>query len=246
MSMKLNLVGNPVGLPKVFNQDDANKQTVMLITVAVDRNFKSKDSDEYGVDYVQVRAFPRSDKHGSFIWNTIKNALDRKQKVAMTATRQQNVYEKNGETVYEYTNRLEDLNLTGALNTVTAIGRLSRDAQFFDNVALVTLAVEQDYIKKGESAPAVDHIQAKLFLRSEAQTGTMKKHLVKGALAEINGAVRSSVYEKDGENNYAEEIVIDRINPFLAGKPKAAQADVQASAPVEAPAQADPSANPFA
>lgn len=243
--MKINLVGNPTGLPKVFNADDPNKQTVMLLTLAIDRNFKSKDG-EYGVDYVQVRAFPRSDKHGSFIWETVEKAIEQKRKIAVEATRQQNIYEKDGETVYEYTNRLENLHLTGSLNTVQAVGRLSRDAQFFDNVALVTLAVEQDYIKKGEKQPGVDHIQAKLFLRSENQTATMKKHLVKGALAEISGAVRSSSYEKDGKTVYAEEIVIDRINPFLAGKPKAsagAQEEVAQEAPVEMSASTNPFAN---
>lgn len=248
MSMSTLLVGNPVGAPKVFNADNENKQTVMLVTLAMDRDYKEKDGS-YGVDYVQLRAFPRSNAHGSFIWNTITNALDKKRKVSITSTRQQNVYEKDGETVYEYINRIDDINLTGSANSVQGVGRLSRDAQFFDNVAIVTLAVERDYIAKGDKQPKVDHLQAKLFLRSDSQTATMKKHLLKGALVEITGALRSSKYtDKAGEEVFSEDIIIDHINPFLAGKPKASAnvepAQEAAPASNEAPV-ASANANPF-
>lgn len=247
MSMSTILVGNPVGAPKVFNQEDKNKQTVMLVTLAMDRDYAEKDGT-YGVDYVQLRAFPRSDKHGSFIWNTITNALDKKRKVAVKATRQQNVYEKDGETVYEDINRIDDINLTGSANSVQGVGRLSRDAQFFNNngteVAIVTLAVERDYIAKGDKQPKVDHLQAKLFIRSDKQLETMKKHLAKGTLVEIAGSIRSSKYtDKNNVEVFSEDIIIDHINPFLAGKPKAVEASAQENvAPAQAPAA---NANPF-
>lgn len=244
MSTKINLVGNPAGLPKVFNAQDENKQTVMLIDVAIDRPFKDAKGN-YGTDFVQVRAFPRSNDQGSYYWNTVQKAIESKSKIAVVASRQQNIYEKDGETVYEETNRLEDLNVSGGLNTVNAVGRLSRDAQFFDNVALVTLAVEQDYIRKGETQPGVDHVQSKLFLRSDKQKETMTKHLKKGRLVSIDGALRSSTYEdKNGQTVYAEEIVIDSINPFLAKAPDAVAEEPVAveSAPV---ATSDVAENPF-
>lgn len=244
MSMSTLLVGNPVGEPKVFNAQDENKQTVVLVTLAMDRDYQEKDGT-YGVDYVQLRAFPRSDKHGSFIWNTITNALEKKRKVAVKATRQQNVYVKDGETVYEDINRIDDINLTGSANSVQAVGRLSRDAQFFKDVAIVTLAVERDYIAKGDKQPKVDHLQAKLFLRSDKQTETMKKHLLKGALVEITGAIRSSKYtNKENVEVFSEDVIIDHINPFLAGKPGKASATQEAPAKEEASATAS-NANPF-
>lgn len=249
MSMKINLVGNPTGLPKVFNAEDANKQTVMIFTVATDQNFKGKDG-KYGVDYTQIKAFPRSDAHGSYIWDTIEKAIERKEKVALTASRQPNNYANAaGEMQYEDVNRLDQLNLTGSLNTVTAVGRLGSDAKFFKNesgeVAVITIATERDYIAQGKSQPDVDYVQAKLFMRSEKQAETMKKHLLKGVLVDVTGTVRSSNYTNaKGEKVYSEEIIIDHINPFLAAKPGKAAAPVAEAAPAvnEAPAA---NANPF-
>lgn len=242
MSTKLNLVGNITRQPKVFNAEDANKQTVMLIDLAIDRPFKDAKG-EYGTDFIQVRAFPRSKEQGSYFWKTIDNAIKNKQKVAIEASRQQNIYTKDGETVYEEINRLDDLHVTGGLNTVSMVGRLSRDAQLFDNVALVTVAVEQDYIKQGETQPGVDHIQTKLFLRSDKQKATMTKHLKKGRLVAIEGALRSSSYEgKDGKMVYAEEVVVDSINPFLAAAPATGE---QAEAPAENAAAPAANENPF-
>lgn len=238
----LNVVGNPVGAPKVFNVQDDNKQTVMFLTLAVDRDFKDKNG-EYGVDYIQFRAFPRSKAEGSFIWNTITRAQENKRKIAIEASRQQNIYEKNGETMYEEINRVDNINLTGSMNSIQITGRLSRNVQFFsDNVAVVTVAQERGYTPKGASKPDVDHLQVKLFTRSAKQAETFKKHLNKGELVSLSGNIQSSKYtDKNGQVQYAEEIIADHINPFLAKSPNA---EASTQAPAEQPAPAT-NENPF-
>lgn len=243
--MKITLVGNPTSLPEVFNQGDTNKQTVMIVKLAVDRNYKSKATNEYGTDYIQVRAFPVSDQQGSFIWNTVQKAIDSKHKVSIEATRQQNIYEKNGETIYDEVNRLDEIHVTGAANTVSAVGRLSRDVHFYnDKVATVTVAVERDYIAKGKSQPDVDHIEVKLFVASDKQSDMYKKHLSKGTLVSVTGALRSSSFvDANGKTVYKEEIEANNINPFLASKPKAADSK---TAPVASAAPAKNNSNPFA
>jgi len=240
----MNVVGNPTGLPKVFNAQDANKQTVMLITLAVDRDFKSKDGT-YGVDYIQFKAFPRSNAEGSFIWNTVENSLGNKRKIAIKASRQQNIYDdKNNEKVYEEINRVDNINLTGSLNSIELTGRLSRDAQFFSkNVVIVSLAVNRNYVAKGESQPKVDYIQAKIFTRSENQKNTFEKHLKQGELISVQGNVQSSKYtDKNGQVQYSEEVIVDNVNMFLAKSPNKQDAPAQN----ESPAHSAPSTNPFA
>jgi single-strand DNA-binding protein len=98
------------------------------------------------------------------------------------------------------------------MNNVTLIGRLVRDANYYEGDttprALFTLAVD----RKDDGA---DFIGLVAF---GAQATAIHGHIGKGHLVAVEGRVQSRSYDKGGETVYVTEIVAQRVD-FLA-RPK--------------------------
>lgn len=90
--------------PKVFTNSDGSRK--VMVSVATQHDYKGKDGKR-GVDYIQLEAFLPADKEG----NGAFDYLHKGDRVAFQYTVRQNVFEKNGETIYSQVLNIEKTNL---------------------------------------------------------------------------------------------------------------------------------------
>lgn len=126
-----------------------------------------------------------------------------------------------------------------SINTVTLVGRTTRDAKIVDNkngskAVLFTMAVERNY-KDSEGNRPVDFISVKAFISDKAKSNGPYDYLKKGMLIGIEAELRSSQFEADGETRYVQDVIVKQNGlAFLEAK-KSDKAETKAPAePVEA------------
>lgn len=99
------------------------------------------------------------------------------------------------------------------MNSVTLIGRLTRDPEIRDtSVTVVTFTVAVDRLGKDKGA---DFIRCKAFGR---QAEVIGQYLSKGKQVGVSGRIETGSYvNKDGQTVYTTEVIVDRVD-FLGGR----------------------------
>ena len=110
-----------------------------------------------------------------------------------------------------------------SINNVSLVGRTTRTPKILENkngkTVLLTLAVERSYKDKEGNRP-VDYVQVKGFIPAGAKSNGPFDYIGKGQLIAIEGEVRSSVFEKDGETVYSQDIIIKQNGVHLIERSK--------------------------
>lgn len=110
-----------------------------------------------------------------------------------------------------------------SINNVSLVGRTTRTPKILDNksgkTVLLTLAVERSYKDKDGQRP-VDYVQVKGFIPAGAKSNGPFDYIGKGQLIGVEGEVRSSVFEKDGETVYTQDIIIKQNGVHLIERSK--------------------------
>ena len=97
-------------------------------------------------------------------------------------------------------------------NIVALIGRTVRKPEIHENesgvkTVLMTLAVNRGKDRDGNQL--VDYVSVKGFVAKDAKSNGPYDYIGKGQLVSIQGKLRSSSYEKDGETIYTTDVIID-------------------------------------
>lgn len=105
------------------------------------------------------------------------------------------------------------------MNRVILLGRLTRDpeqrqTQSGVEVSAFTLAVNRQFKNKNGDYEA-DFIRCVAFGKTAELIG---QYLSKGSQCAIEGRIQTRAYEKDGQRQYATEIVVDNVQFIGKGK----------------------------
>lgn len=96
------------------------------------------------------------------------------------------------------------------MNLVILIGRMTTDADVKHNgdktVASFTLAVDRRFKKEGEDT--ADFIRCVAFGKTAE---TIEKYTHKGGKYAITGRLKTGKYEKDGQNHYTTDVIVDSL-----------------------------------
>lgn len=102
------------------------------------------------------------------------------------------------------------------MNSVTIIGRLTRDPDMYEKgentMAKFNVAVDRPYKKEGQ--PSADFISCVAFGKTAEFIG---KYFGKGKQIALTGSIRTGSYEKDGAKVYTTDILVDRVE-FVGSK----------------------------
>lgn len=106
-------------------------------------------------------------------------------------------------------------------NIVMLVGRTVREPEIRPNesgvkTVLMTLAVNRGKNKDGEQL--VDYVPVKGFVAKDAKSNGPYDFIGKGQLISIQGKLRSSSYEKEGETIYTTDVIIDNGGVSLIEK----------------------------
>lgn len=131
------------------------------------------------------------------------------------------------------------------MNKVILIGRTTKDIELKStqsglSVANFTLAVKRDYIAK-ESDVDVDYINC-IVWRKQAEL--LDKYVKKGHKILVEGSLQVRSYtDKDGNNRYITEVLVDRIE-FLENRTSSEAPKQEHDTVIEEP-QSDPFKSEF-
>ena len=106
-------------------------------------------------------------------------------------------------------------------NIVALIGRTVRKPEIRENesgvkTVLMTLAVNRGKDRDGNQL--IDYVPVKGFVSKAAKNNGPYDYIGKGQLVSIQGKLRSSSYEKDGETIYTTDVIIDNGGVSLLEK----------------------------
>ena len=106
-------------------------------------------------------------------------------------------------------------------NIVSLVGRTVRKPEIRENesgvkTVLMTLAVNRGKDREGNQL--VDYVPVKGFVSKDAKSNGPYDYIGKGQLVSIQGKLRSSSYEKDGETIYTTDVIIDNGGVSLLEK----------------------------
>lgn len=111
------------------------------------------------------------------------------------------------------------------MNQVSIIGRLVKDPEVvdYDNTQLshITLAVPRSY-KNADGIYETDFIECILWRGIALNTAEYCK---KGDLICVRGRLETSVYEKEGKNIYALNVVAEKVTFLATKKPEETKAE---------------------
>ena len=221
MSMKISIVGRPTD--KVKELGTGTKNPVLVFTLAVDKG-QADAEGKYGTDFVDVKAFPRTEGQRSYLIKTINRAKEKNRTVAATVIRQENNYtDANGQVQYGAQNILDNLSVTGTMTNTTFVGRVAQEPKFQTYktskgvekaLMYAKVAVERDYVAQGQDRPQADFLDFKMFI-SAAQMSAYQTHLLKGNTISVDAHLDTSAFDKDGKKVYRTDVVGDRLK-FIA------------------------------
>lgn len=100
------------------------------------------------------------------------------------------------------------------MNTVTIIGRLTRDPEVRytqDDMAIANFTVAVDRPPNGKVQKATDFPKC-VAIGKRAQF--CEKWLYKGQMVAVSGSIRTGSYEKDGRTIYTTDIMATEIQPL--------------------------------
>jgi len=100
------------------------------------------------------------------------------------------------------------------MNKVILIGRTGGEPTTNKNVTNISLATTEHFKADGERKEHTEWHRLVLFGKLAE---TAQKWVTKGMQIAIEGRLRTSSYEKDGETRYSRDIIVDRLE-MLGGK----------------------------
>ena len=132
-----------------------------------------------------------------------------------------------------------------SVNKVIVVGNLGRDpeiqyAKSGNAIAKLNVATSRSYTNK-QSNERVEETEWHRITVFGKQAESCEKYLQKGRQVYVEGRLKTSSYEKDGEKRYSTDIIADVVQ-FLGGRGEGADAPRQQSAssrPASAPAPSE-------
>ena len=121
------------------------------------------------------------------------------------------------------------------MNKVILVGRVGAEPKSNKTVTTFSLATSEYYTVDGERKEQTEWHRCVTFGRLAE---TVQQWVAKGQLLAIEGRIRTSSYEKDGETRYSTDILVSKLEMLSKGKERAA-------APVPAPAPAPTNPHPY-
>lgn len=100
-----------------------------------------------------------------------------------------------------------------SFNRVILMGRLTAPPEMRataegTELCRFTVAVDRDYVKKGEERKA-DFINCTAW---RATAAFVNKYFTKGSMIHVEGQWRHEKYEKDGETRYSDDCLVDSVS----------------------------------
>ncbi len=105
--------------------------------------------------------------------------------------------------------------MSGSLNQVTLIGNLGKDPDIRtmqnsgDKVANFSMAMTETWTKDGEKKERTEW--ANIVVWGNGVVGVIEKYVSKGSKIMVQGQLRTRKYEKDGQDRYATEVVVQGL-----------------------------------
>lgn len=100
------------------------------------------------------------------------------------------------------------------MNKVILIGRVGAEPTTNKNVTNISLATTEYFKADGERKEATEWHRLVLFGKLAE---TAQKWVTKGMQLAIEGRIKTSSYDKNGEKKYSTDIIVDRLE-MLGGK----------------------------
>lgn len=114
--------------------------------------------------------------------------------------------------------------MANPVNTTYHVGRLDKDARFFENKdgskkVLFNVVCENDYKDKDGNYGA-QLVPMEAFIRKDSKSNGVYDYLKKGMLIAVQGTVKSDVYEKDGQKQFRSYIQSQSIKLMASPRRK--------------------------
>lgn len=101
-----------------------------------------------------------------------------------------------------------------SLNSVSLLGNLGKDPEIKtmtsgDKVANFSMAMTENWTKDGEKKERTEWVNVVIW--GNGLVGVIEKYVSKGSKIYVQGQLRTRKYEKDGQDRYVTEVVVQGI-----------------------------------